>query len=117
MFPKLKRDDTQPQTAEEMIEKISKIRENYVEEVLLGVAPILLDVLAANGIDVNSHEQQKLNAMMLECVRAKFYQTMKLEHPFHEVSEKFFDYYEDDIGITYRFNPNVDKEEGDNIPE
>lgn len=118
MFPKMKREDSQPQTAEEMMEKISKIRENYAEEILVGVAPILLDILAANGVDVNSPNQQTLNAMMIECVRAKFYKSLKMEHPFHEVADKFFKFYEDEVGTTYSFNPNVNnEEEGDTIPE
>lgn len=117
VFPKSKDQKSPPQTVEEMFEKIMKIREEHTEKTVGEIVPNILNMLSQAGVPVDEHEQQTLNALLIECIRAHIYKSLKLPHPLHDVADQFFVYQEDDNGVTYMFSPNLfdeKEEEGEN---
>jgi hypothetical protein len=107
LFPKGKKDNSPPQTLDEIFDKITRIREEHAENTIQEIAPQILNILASMGIDIEAREQQTLNAMLIECVRAHLHKTLKIHHPFHDVADQFFVYREDESGVMYSFSPDV----------
>ncbi len=107
MFPKGKKDNSPPQTLDEIVDKIEKIRLEHAESTIQEIAPQILNILSAVGVDIVSHDHQKLNAMLIECIRAQMHKMLNIPHPFHDVAEQFFIYNEDDTGVTYSFSPEM----------
>lgn len=107
MFPKGKKDDSPPQTLDEIVDKIEKIRFEHAENTIQEIAPQMLNILSTVGVDITHPDQQTLNAMFIECIRAHMHKMMKIHHPFHDIAEQFFIYNEDETGVTYSFSPEM----------
>jgi hypothetical protein len=110
-FPKGKL-NTPPQSLEEMVDSIEKLRLETAEEIATSMIPQLLGIFASNGIDADQHEYIKDVSMIVESCKSLLYKYYNIDHPFHEMIESVFEFsYNDDDTVSYNYTLPTETEE------
>lgn len=110
-FPKAKY-NTPPQSLEEMVADIDRIRHEHADEIITSMIPQLVGLFMANGIDVDQHEYIKDVSMIVESSKALLYKYFNIEHPFHEMIESVFEFnYNEDESVAYTYKLPTETEE------
>jgi hypothetical protein len=114
VFPKTKR-GSPPQTIEEVLENVEKIRLEHSDFIIEEVIPQLYMFFLDLGIDVMKQDCTKENVMLMESIRSLVYKHNNLEHPLQQLSEDLFTIASNtDTGINYMYNAGEDTEETEN---
>ena len=111
-FPKGKF-NTPPQSVEEMVADIDRMRREAADEMANSMVPQLIGIFMANGVDIDQHEYIKDVSMVVEASKSLLYKYFNIDHPFHEMVESVFDFsYNDDDTVAYSYSlPNETEEE------
>lgn len=110
-FPKAK-SNTPPQTIEEMVADIDRLRRDHADEIVTSMIPNLIGMFMSNGVDVDQHEYIKDVSMIVESTKALLYKYFDIEHPFHDMIEQVFDFnYNDDDTVAYSYKLPTETEE------
>ena len=110
-FPKAKL-NTPPQSLEEMVDSIEKLRRETADEIANSMIPQLIGIFMANGIDADQHEYIKDVSMIVESSKSLLYKYYNIEHPFHEMIESVFEFsYNDDDTVDYTYSLPTETEE------
>ena len=104
LFPKSKR-ETPPQSIEEIIDGVQKMREMRVEEILYSMTSLVLSQLIDSGVNIEDTECNKSIALLFESIKALIYKSFSLPHPLHEFSNQAFLIKEwDEEGLQYVYD-------------
>lgn len=110
-FPKSKY-NTPPQSIEEMVADIDRLRREHADEIVTSMIPQLVGLFMANGVDVDQHEYIKDVSMIVESSKALMYKYFNIDHPFHEMIEQVFEFsYNDDDTVAYSYSLPAETEE------
>lgn len=111
LFPKAKR-DSPPQSLEEITDRVTETRKEHIEAVIQSMIYDLMGMFNAYGIDVSDDKYTKDVAMVIESLKAMLSRYYSIDHPFHIMVDKIFEYsYNEDSGVDYTFTMTVPKEE------
>lgn len=111
-FPKAKM-NTPPQSIEEMVADIDRLRRETADEMATSMIPQLIGIFMANGVDIDQHEYIKDVSMIVESSKSLLYKYFNIEHPFHDMIESVFEFsYNDDetVAYSYKLPPETEEE-------
>lgn len=103
-----------PQTIEEIKENVEKVRMELAVEATHSGMIALFEALAKEGIDLTGDANIKDNALICEAIKAAICKSLTLNHNFHTMTEKMFEFEWFDEGMysyTYKLPSEFDKEE------
>lgn len=103
-----------PQTIEEIKENVEKVRMELAVEATHSGMIALFEALAKEGIDLTGDANIKDNALICEAIKAAICKSLTLNHSFHTMTEKMFEFEWFDEGMysyTYKLPSEFDKEE------
>ena len=110
IFPKSKK-NSPPQTVEEILENVEKIRVEHSDMVLDELIPQIYTYFLDLGIDVMKHTCTKENIMLMESIRSLIYKHNNLEHPLQTLSDTIFNVSGvSEHGVSYTYNVGEDEE-------
>jgi hypothetical protein len=110
-FPKSKL-NTPPQSLEEMVADIDRLRRETADEIATSMIPQLIGIFMANGIDVDQTDYIKDVSMIVESTKSLLYKYFRIEHPFHDMIESVFEFsYNDDESVAYSYKLPTETEE------
>lgn len=110
-FPKSK-NNTPPQTIEEMVADIDRLRRDHADEIANSMIPQLIGMYMSNGVDVDQHEYIKDVSMIVESMKSLLYKYFDIDHPFHDMIESVFEFsYNDDESVAYSYKLPTETEE------
>lgn len=102
-FPKSKL-NTPPQSIEEMVADIDRLRRQNADEMTTSMIPQLVGIFMTNGIDADKEEYIKDVCMIVESTKSLLYKYFDIDHPFHEMIESVFEFsYNDDNTVSYEY--------------
>lgn len=97
MFPNINQKMRNPQTIEEVDEKVDLVRQMHIQGTIEAVAPMLFDNLSIAGFaPADDDSDLKHGALVVEAIRSLLCSHMGLPHPLQIIAEKLFE--EDDSG-------------------
>lgn len=111
-FPKSKL-NTPPQTIEEMVADIDRLRRETADEISGNMIPQIIGMFMSQGVDIDQHEYIKDVSMIVESMKSLLYKYFSIEHPFHEMIESVFEFsYNDDdtVAYSYKLPPETEEE-------
>lgn len=104
IFPKSKK-NSPPQTVEEILENVEKIRVEHSDLVLDELIPQIYTYFLDLGIDVMKHSCTKENVMLMEAIRSLIYKHNNLDHPLQTLADTIFTVATvSESGISYTYN-------------
>ena len=110
-FPKNKL-NTPPQSIEEMVADIDRLRREAADEMMTSMIPQLVGIFMANGIDADNEAYIKDVSMIVESTKSLLYKYFNIEHPFHDMIELVFEFsYNDDDTVSYKYTLQTETEE------
>lgn len=110
LFPGLKR-ESPPQTVEEIVDRVTQTRKDHVEGVLHDLIPEFMHLFGSYGLDINSDNNIKDVAMIVESIKAMIMRQYNLPHQFHEMVDSIFDFsYNEDNTVAYTYKLPEDEE-------
>lgn len=111
VFPKAKR-ETPPQSIEDIMDSVQKMREMRTEEILYTITPMIISQLLDNGVNIEDEDCSKSIALLFESIKALIYKSFKMNHPLHEFSSSVFSIREwDEDGLQYVYDLTKTEEE------
>ena len=111
LFPKGKF-NTPPQSVEEMVADIERLRQDAADDVATIMIPQIISIFMSNGIDADQHKYIKDVSMIVECCKSLLYKYYEIDHPFHEMIESVFEFsYNDDDTVAYSYSLPTETEE------
>ena len=110
LFPGMKR-ESPPQTVEEIVDQVTQTRKEHVEGVINDLIPELIQLFGSYGLDVNSDENIRDVAMVMESIKSLLARQYRLPHPFHEMVDNIFEFsYNEDSSVAYTYKLPKDEE-------
>lgn len=110
LFPGMKR-ESPPQTVEEIVDQVTQTRKEHVEGVVNDLIPELIQLFGSYGLDVNSDENIRDVAMVMESIKSLLARQYRLPHPFHEMVDNIFEFsYNEDSSVAYTYKLPKDEE-------
>ncbi len=110
-FPKNKL-NTPPQSVEEMVADIDRMRREAADVMATDMIPQLISIFMSNGIDADQHEYIKDVSMIVEATKSLLYKYYNIDHPFHKMIDTLFEFsYNDDDTVEYSYSMPTETEE------
>ena len=103
-FPKGRR-DAPPQSLEETVENINRLRQDTLQTTVNVLATNLMVMLGEAGIDVMEEKYMQDSALLIEALTSLVAKSLDLGHALQEFAETCFtiDYNEDSDSIDYKY--------------
>jgi hypothetical protein len=117
MFPNKNQKARNPQTIEEVDEKVDLVRHMHIQGTIEAVAPLLFDNLSIAGFaPADDDSDLKHGALVVEAIRSLLCSNMGLPHPLQIIAENLFEEDEDGLVVSEKIKivitTNTNEEEG-----
>ena len=90
-FPKAKRDDTPPQSDDEMREHILRNKKKYVNQIVDHYTNQLAMKFVQHGFNLQEENFLRDFSFSVESIRSGLYRTLGITHPFQELMDETID--------------------------
>jgi hypothetical protein len=116
--------DRLPNTLEEVKANVEAVRHVHINEITEIVMSTMVQQFMAGGFNILDDEHRKDFGFLIEAIRSSLCKTVKMYHPFQDVSEKVMEEHDDSgimtiaNGISVKFqNDESPDDEGLSVPE
>lgn len=100
LFPGIKREIEPQITIENVKENITDVMDYHIDESINMISTLLIDSMNRLGFELSDKNDMKDIALILESIRSYFSKKYDLDHPFHKISEEWFDEKDDIITLN-----------------